>query len=293
MVSVIIINYNTFSLTAACIRSVYLHTKSVSFEVVLVDNASVECDADSFLQEFPQLKLIKSPVNAGFAAGNNLGIAAASGSHYLLLNSDTLLTEDSIGKAYYFLQSQPSAGVVGCRQVYPDGRIQFVARKFRSIQWELLDIFRFISYRMSYEKRSQLMLGQYFKNDLTCEADWVNGAFFMMPATIVRELPGQQLDERFFMYGEDVLWCEQIKQLGYRVFFFADTTIIHIASASTAFKKQLQLRKIMVKHECAIMGLRKGKGLYYAVFCLLYVSKEYLRYLVKWTVFILTGKLIR
>lgn len=293
MVSVIIINYNTFSLTADCIRSVYAHTKSVPIEVILVDNASVERDANELMNEFSQLKVIKSPVNAGFAAGNNLGIAAATGSHYLLLNSDTLLTEDSIGKAYHFLLSQPSAGVVGCRQVFPDGKIQYVARKFRSIQWELLDLFRFIIYRMSYERRSTLMLGQFFKNDITCEADWVNGAFFMMPAAVVQELPGHQLDDRFFMYGEDVLWCKQIKQLGYRVFFFAGTTIIHIASASTAFKKQLQLRTIMVKHECAIMALRKGKGLYYAIFCLLYVSKEYLRYAIKRVIFATTGRLIK
>ena len=293
MVSVIIINYNTFSLTSACIRSVYAHTKSVSFEVILVDNASVECDADDFLREFPQLKLIKSLTNAGFAAGNNLGIAAASGHYYLLLNSDTLLTEDSIGKAYHFLSERADVGVVGCRQVYPDGKIQFVARKFRSIRWELLDLFRFVTYLMPYKRRSRLLLGKYFKNDTTCEADWVNGAFFMMPASVVRAMPGQQLDDRFFMYGEDVLWCEQIRQLGYRIFFFADTTIIHIAGASTALKRQLQLRNVMIRHECAIMAMRKGKGLYYFLFCLLYVSKEYLRYVIKWGVYQFSGKLIK
>jgi GT2 family glycosyltransferase len=293
MVSVIIINYNTFSLTSACIRSVYAHTKSVSFEVILVDNASVECDADDFLREFPQLKLIKSLTNAGFAAGNNLGIAAASGHYYLLLNSDTLLTEDSIGKAYHFLSERADVGVVGCRQVYPDGKIQFVARKFRTIRWELLDLFRFVTYLMPYQRRSRLLLGKYFKNDTTCEADWVNGAFFMMPASVVRAMPGQQLDDRFFMYGEDVLWCEQIRQLGYRIFFFADTTIIHIAGASTALKKQLQLRNVMIRHECAIMAMRKGKGLYYFLFCLLYVSKEYLRYVIKWGVYQFSGKLIK
>jgi GT2 family glycosyltransferase len=261
--------------------------------VILVDNASVECDADDFLREFPQLKLIKSLTNAGFAAGNNLGIAAASGHYYLLLNSDTLLTEDSIGKAYHFLSERADVGVVGCRQVYPDGKIQFVARKFRSIRWELLDLFRFVTYLMPYKRRSRLLLGKYFKNDTTCEADWVNGAFFMMPAAVVRAMPGQQLDDRFFMYGEDVLWCEQIRQLGYRIFFFADTTIIHIAGASTALKKQLQLRNVMIRHECAIMAMRKGKGLYYFLFCLLYVSKEYLRYMIKWGVYQFSGKLIK
>lgn len=293
MVSVIIINYNTFSLTAACIRSVYAHTKTVPVEIVLVDNASAERDANDFLLEFPQLVLIKSPTNVGFSAGNNLGIAAASGHCYLLLNSDTLLTEDSIGKTYQFLQEHAKVGVVGCRQVYPNGKIQFVARKFRSIGWELLDLFRFLVYLMPYDTRSRLMLGKYFANDRSCEADWVNGAFFMIPANVVRELPGQQLDDRFFMYGEDVLWCEQIKQLGYRIFFYADTTIIHIAGASTAFKKQLLLRKVMIRHECAIVALRKGKGLYYALFCVLYAGKEYVRYLIKWGVFSVTGKLIR
>lgn len=293
MVSVIIINYNTFDLTTACIRSVYAHTHSVPFEVVLVDNASSERDPSDFLLEFPLLKLIKSPVNGGFAAGNNLGIAAATGTHYLLLNSDTVLVEDSISKAYGFILSQEGIGVVGCRQIYPDGNIQYVARRFRSITWELLDLFRFFLYLMTYERRSQLMQGRFFKNDITCETDWVNGAFFLVPSDIVKKLPGQKLDDRFFMYGEDVLWCEQIRQLGYRVIFFANTTIIHIASASTSFKRQLQLRKVMIRHECAIMALRKGKGLYYATFAVLYLSKEYLRYLIKWLVFSIFGKLIR
>lgn len=293
MVSVIIVNYNTFQLTSACLQSVYDHTKGVAFEVILVDNASSECDPADFLTSFPSIKLVSSKKNLGFAGGNNLGIKAATGTHYLLLNSDTLLTEDSIANSYHFLVSKERAGVVGCRQIFPDGKIHYVARRFRSIGWELLDLFRFIIYMMPYEKRSQLMLGQFFNNEKTCEADWVNGAFFMMPAAVVRELPNQKLDDRFFMYGEDVLWCEQIKQLGYRVFFYAGTTIIHISGASTALKKQLQLRKVMIRHELAIMARRKGKGLYYLIFAMLYVGKEYLRYLIKWCVFYSTGKLIK
>lgn len=293
MVSVIIINYNTFSLTSDCIRSVYTHTRSVAFEVVLVDNASTERDPDDFLIEFSQLKLVRSKINLGFAGGNNLGIAAATGTHYLLLNSDTWLTEDSIGKSYHFLLSQPQAGVIGCRQVFPNGKIQYVARKFRSISWELLDLFRFIIYLMPYEKRAQLMLGQFFRNDKNMEADWVNGAFFMMPASIVKQLPGQKLDERFFMYAEDVLWCEHIKQLGYKVYFFAGTTIVHIEGGSTASARQLQRKMVMMRHELQIVASRKGKGPYYFLFSLLYVSKEYLRYLIKWGVLSLTGRLIK
>ena len=95
------------------------------------------------------------------------------------------------------------------------------------------------------------------------------------------------------MYAEDVLWCEQIKQAGYKIFFMATTSIIHITSGSTAISKQLQLRKVMMKHEMKIMELREGKGLYYYAFGCIYLSKEYLRLFVKWVYFKISGKLIR
>lgn len=293
MVSIIIINYNTFRMTSDCIRSIYQHTNAIPFEIILVDNASTEKNPKDFLQEFPELILIESKTNSGFAGGNNLGIAASKGEFILLLNSDTLLTEDSISKTVSYLKDHPQVGVVGCRQIFPDGQVQFSARRFRTISWELLDLFRFIIYSMSYQQRSRLMLGQFFHHDESLEADWVNGAYFLLPKSVIQQLPGGILDGRFFMYGEDVLWCEQIKKLGYKIIFLANTTIIHISSGSTDLAKQLRLRKVMVKHELAIMAERKGKGLYYVCFSLLYQGKEYLRYSIKWVVFRLTGRLIR
>src|SRR5881394_3096476 len=141
--SIIIINYNTFNLTSDCIRSVILFTKDVDYEIILVDNASVERDPEHFLKEFPGIILIKSPGNGGFAYGNNLGIGKASGEYILLLNSDTILQEDSISKSLNYLRNYKNAGVLGCRMTFIDGSIQYTARKFRSISWELLDLFRF------------------------------------------------------------------------------------------------------------------------------------------------------
>ena len=293
MVSVIIINYNTFKMTCDCIASVLEQTKGVAIEIILVDNASTERDPSEFLKHFPTIQVVASTSNLGFAGGNNLGIQKASSDFILLLNSDTLLTSDSITAAVAVLQSDPSVGVVGCRQIFPDGAIQYSARRFRSISWELLDLFRFLLYFYPPVRRSQRMLGQYFKHDQSCYVDWVNGAFFLFPRTILKKLPQQQLDDRFFMYGEDVLWCEQIKQLGYRIYFLANTTIIHIASGSTAISRQLQLRKIMMRHELAIMAARKGRGLYFALFSLIFLTKEYLRLAIKWIYFKSTGKLIR
>jgi len=293
MVSVIIINYNTFQLTCDCISSILKHTKMVSYEIVLVDNASTERNPALFLEKFPSIKLVKSEKNLGFAGGNNLGIQHATGDTILLLNSDTYLTEDSISLSLAQLQKDSSIGVLGCRQLFPDGAIQYSARRFRSISWELLDLFRFLLYFYTPKARAHRMLGQYFPHDESLYVDWVNGAFFLFPRPLLNKLPQQQLDERFFMYAEDVLWCEQIKQAGYRVFFLATTSIIHLSSGSTAISKQLRLRKVMMKHEMKVMELRKGKGSYYYTFGCIYLGKEYLRLFIKWAYFKITGKLIR
>lgn len=292
-VSVIIINYNTFALTCACIESVIAHTKGVDYEVVLVDNASSECDPALFTQKFPSIKCIVNPENNGFAKGNNLGISHATGDIILLLNSDTYLTEDSISITAAMLDKEPQTGVLCCRMVYPDGGLQYSARRFRSIGWELLDTFRFIPMLLPYKKRAALMQGKYFKNDFDMHCDWVSGAYFMFKKTLLNQLPGNKLDDRFFMYGEDHLWCWQINQLGYQNRFTAATTIVHINSGSTSVKKQLQLRKVMLQHELVIMKERKGSGVYYLVFAAIYSAKEGFRNWVKKIWMLCTGKMMR
>jgi GT2 family glycosyltransferase len=292
-VSIIIINYNSFTLTCNCIRSIIHHTVDVRYEIILVDNGSTECNSEEFLNEFPGIILLKSSANGGFAYGNNLGIQRAQGEYVLLLNSDTILLEDSVKKCLACFKSYEHAGVLGCRMVYPDGHLQYTARKFRSIGWELLDLFRFIPLLIPYRKRSRMMLGQYFKCDETIECDWVNGAFFMFEKKILTQLPGGKLDDRFFMYGEDQLWCLQIKNLGYKIIFYSGTTIIHISNASTDPKKLARLRRIMMKHELEIMKLRKGPGLVYFLFTLIYGTKEMFRNTAKLVVFAATGRKLR
>lgn len=292
-VSVIIVNFNTRGLTTDCIRSVVQQTSGCDYEIILVDNASTECDPIVFKQEFPSIRLIKSGKNGGFAFGNNLGINEASGDFILLLNSDTILKEDSISKTVSCFNQHPDVGVVGCRMIYPDGKIQFTARRFRTISWELLDLFRFIPYLMTYSKRSRLMLGKYFRHDEPVFCDWLNGAFFLFPKKILNELPENKLDDRFFMYGEDQLWCEQIKNLGYKILFYPGTTIVHINSGSTDLSKQLRLRRTMLKNELEIVSIRKKKGFYFFFFRMIYTTKEFIRNFIKSVYFRLTGKLIK
>ena len=292
-VSVIIINYNTFALTGNCIRSVIANTNGLDYEIILVDNASAECDPALFLKEFPSIKLIKSKANGGFAYGNNLGIVDSTGDYMLLLNSDTVLQEDTISKCVDYLLQHNEVGVLGCRMIYPEGAVQFSARRFRSISWELLDLFRFIPWLMPYSKRKKRMLGKYFHHDENIECDWVNGAFFLFPKKTLEQLPEKKLDDRFFMYAEDQLWCEQIKNLGNKIIFYSGSTIIHINSGSTSLSRQLALRKTMMKHELEIMRLRKGRGGYYFLFKIIFATKEGIRNFVKSIVYRLIGRLIR
>lgn len=280
-ISIIILNYNTFQLTCNCIASVIEFTKEVSHEIILVDNQSTECDADLFKQKFPSIKLVKSPVNGGFANGNNQGITVAVGEFILLLNSDTYLTEDAISKTIKYYKQENLSGLIGCKMIYPNGNIQYTARKFRSLKWELLDVFRFILYFLPYKKRAQLMLGRYFKCDFNTQCDWLNGAFFMFPKIALTKLPQSKLDERFFMYGEDHLWCWQFQQIGFNSYFYCDAKIIHINNGSTAKTKQLALRKIMLKNELAIIETRNVNRLGYFFLATIYSVKEKVRIFMK------------
>ncbi|MGN6568905.1 MAG: glycosyltransferase family 2 protein [Flavipsychrobacter sp.] len=281
MVSIIIVNYNTFKITCNCIESIINHTSGIPYEIIVVDNCSTTDNPDDFLIRFPSIILVKSPTNSGFAKGNNLGIEHATGNILLLLNSDTILTENSILKAATYLENNQEIGALSVRLVYPDGKLQHTARKFRSIKNELLDLCRPLLLLLPYKQRASLMLNQYFKGNFNTPCDWVSGAFMMFSATLYKKLPHGKLDERFFMYGEDELWCYQFTQLGYINFYLTNTTVIHIGNASTSPEKQLKLLKIFIDRELQIMLYRKGKVVYYYVFRTIFTAKELLRYYIK------------
>ncbi len=274
-VSVIIVNYNTFALTCNCIRSVVAHTQRVGYEIVLVDNASTECDATLFKEAFPQIKLVKAFENGGFAKGNNTGIAMAAGDLILLLNSDTVLEEDAIGKAARYLAGQSKTGALTVRLRYPDGRLQHYTRRYKALKYELLDLVRPLLYLLPYRRRAQLMLNQYYKGDFDVRCDWVGGAFMMLPRAALAALPAGKLDERFFMYGEDQLWCMQLEAQGWETRCFAGTEVIHLEGGSekaAAGKKRWNGK--LLRRELELYRLRWGRGSSYWGFAAVFTLKR-------------------
>jgi GT2 family glycosyltransferase len=236
-VSIIIINYNTFKLTVDCIRSVVGKTKDVSYEIIVVDNASPHDNADEFLILFPQIVLVKSKNNLGFAGGNNLGIARARGKFILLLNSDTVLVNDAISIAVQKLESDASLGVVGAQLLYENGKIQHNCQRFPSIKYKLFELLR-LQKLLGKKIGGRILLGSFFGHDEAIYTDWIWGTFFMFKKDILQKLPGEKLADEFFMYVEDMQWCMEFRKRGYRVAFEPEAKVIHYMGGSGAAQRE-------------------------------------------------------
>lgn len=224
-VSVILVNYNTFALSCAAIASVYRHTR-LSVEVIVVDNASQECDPEAFRSLFPDVILVKSGENGGFAKGNNLGLAQASGQYVLLLNSDAELLNDAIGLSVARLAQSPEVGVLSASLQYPDGRLQYPAQRFETLGRELRELLR-LNRPLRGAARAHYYLGDAFDHQSEIVCDWVWGAFFFFRRQVLHQLPGGKLSEDFFMYAEDVQWCYQFRRLGYKVLYYPPAKALH------------------------------------------------------------------
>jgi GT2 family glycosyltransferase len=224
MVSIIIINYNTYQLTCNCISSIIRFTKEVAYEIILVDNASVEKLPIPFTEVFgSRILFVQSPKNLGFAGGNNLGIEQAKGDYVLLLNSDTELLEDSISKAFNFIKHKEKVGAVTCKLLNPDRQtIQNAARPFFSLKKHFLKTTGLSAiFKKQYEKSNV----QYdMHSSFAC--DWIWGTFFLFPKKNLDTMNGK-LTETFFMYSEDVEWCHVFHINGLQNYYFADTAIVH------------------------------------------------------------------
>ncbi len=271
--SIIIINYNTFQLTCICIQSIKEKVHDMTYEIVLVDNASTECDPKMFLEKFPDINLIVSSANTGFTGGNNLGISKAKGDQILLLNSDTQLINDAPTICHKYLQLNPEVGMATVQLLYPDGRIQHNCRRFRTISWELLEVFPFYLL-LPKKKKEQLMLHHYFDHESFSKCDWIWGAYMQFPRKIIKQLPDKKLPGDFFMYAEDVLWCWEIKRLDYEINFLPEAKVMHVHGGSSSKEKKLIILKASIRNHATFMKKYYPDWRWY-VFAAIYYTKQY------------------
>ena len=241
-VSVIIVNHNTAGLLLQCLSRVLESRLDHPIEVYLVDNASTDNSVALARASFPNIKVISSKRNVGFAGGNNLALtetlanvppdATRTERSVLLLNSDCFVEIDTIQKTSRFLDDHPEAGAVGpklvlrtgeldlaCRRSFPTPSSAFyklsgLARKFPKSQ-------RFARYNLTY-----------LDPDKVAEVDSVVGAYMHVRLAAIDD--AGLLDESFFMYGEDLDWAFRIKERGWKVFYYPDASALHYKGASSS-----------------------------------------------------------
>ena len=256
-VSVIIINYNTFQLTSEAMESIIQHTHGVSYEIIVVDNASTECDPGLFEERFPSIKLVRSPDNSGFAKGNNLGISHSSGDTILLFNSDAACLNDAITLTYQALQAEKDLGLTTARLEYPDGRVQHSCGRFPSIGLQMIELLR-LQKMMSAEQRASILQGAFFMYDKPLYPDWVWGTYYHLKREVIEKMPGQQLADDFFMYAEDLQWSYTVRKMGYTIKYVPEARVMHHFSQSTKKEKRLNQGNMILQNEDIFLNREYG-----------------------------------
>lgn len=287
--TVIIVNTNEKHVLYPCLISIFRETKEIVFEVIVVDNASTDGSLEMIAREFPEVRLLRNVKNLGFAASNNVGIQQASGNFILLLNPDTEVLNSSLQKTLKFFEKKIDVGIVGCKLLYSDGRIQPSVRSYPNF-WNLFfeSTFLYLAFPKSVIFGRYYMT--YFDYISSREVDWLSGAFFMIRRGLVDKIG--LLDERFYMYSEEEDFCFRAKRAGFKTMFFADAeTLHHWGGPNTQnlrlivwlHKSQiLFFHKHFFGHEKLLLICLKFLGIFLRIFVYLTVgvcsfNKKYLR----------------
>jgi hypothetical protein len=219
-ISVIIVSFNTREMTLDCLRTLTRALEGLASEIIVVDNASTDGSAAVIRAEFPSVQVVESDRNAGFGAANNLGMRAARGAFFLLLNSDAFPESGAIAELVRFLQENPQVGACGPRTFNQDGSLQ-------------ISCYRFTSPLHAWQENLWLSRGYGdWAHDTVREVDFVIGACMAVRREVFEEIGG--FDERFFMYSEEADWQRRIWNAGWKIVFVPTARVTHLGGASGA-----------------------------------------------------------
>ena len=255
--SIVIVNWNTRDLLRDCLNSVSDAIEALSVEVLVVDNASKDNSCTMVREEFPNVRLIESESNLGFAGGNNLALARAAGRYVLLLNTDTLVHGNVLAQAVAWLDRHPDVGVLGPRVLNADGSIQASCSAFPSLRHlamqtlGLTKLAKWDSYRMTGWDRSSER-----------RVEVISGAAMFVRRAAMEEVG--LLDENFFFYGEETDWCRRYAKAGWALVFAPIPEITHFGNGSAA---KLNHRRDVLMTEGTTRLHKKHGGYFAALAC--------------------------
>ncbi len=225
-VTIITINYNQLKVTCELLNSLRNLTYP-NVEIIVVDNASKENPGEVIKKQYPEVQLIVSAENLGFAGGNNLGIVASTGKYILFLNNDTEVDPAFLEPLVALFEKTPTAGAASSKILYydSDNIIQYAGSS-------RIDPFTGRSKRIGFMEKDN---GQH---NIQQETDLAHGAAMMVPKDVIDKVG--MMPEFFFLYYEEVDWCESIKKAGYKIFFVPDSKVYHKESMSIGKKSTLK-----------------------------------------------------
>lgn len=245
--AIVIVNYNVRDLLRRCLHSVFASQGKFSYKICVVDNDSRDGSVEMVIDEFPQVTVIANHDNVGYPTANNqglrmLGVVEADQEnrprYCLLLNPDTELPPGALINLIRYLDSQPQIGVLGPKLVMLDGQLDLACR--RSFPSPEVATYRMLGLSHLFPKSRRF--GRYnmtfLDEDETAEVDSVVGAFMMVRTKALEEVG--LLDERFWMYGEDLDWAKRIKDQGWRVIYYPEVTVLHVKRASSRQNQRAQ-----------------------------------------------------
>ncbi len=234
--SIVIVNYNTEKLLRSCLESVYAGANGTPLDIWVVDNNSRDNSVAMLKSLFPMVRVIQNSSNVGFSRANNVVISQSRSDFILLLNPDTLIIDDAIERVVKFMKEHPEVGIAGCKVLNRDGTLQLACR--RSIPTPEVAFYRVTGLSKLFP-RSRVMAKYnmtYESPDQMHEVDAVSGAFLMIRRKVVEEIG--PLDERFFMYGEELDWCLRTKRAGWSVMYYPEAQIVHYKGESTKYNSR-------------------------------------------------------
>lgn len=233
ILSIIVVNWNTREITRSCLASVREWVRTTPHEILLVDNASTDGSAGMIREAFPEVRLIANDENVGFGRANNQAMKVARGDFFFLLNSDTLVVDDSVDRFVEILARDPEVGIAGCRLLFEDGRTQNSCARFPSLGLAVLEellLYKLLPRRL----QGEILLGGYWDHDRARDVDAVWGAAMMVRRRVFEETGG--FDESIFMYGEDREWCMRVRDRGWRITFRPECRIVHLDHRSSGIR---------------------------------------------------------
>jgi GT2 family glycosyltransferase len=250
--SIIIVNYNVKEFLQNLLHSIEKAALNISNEIIIVDNASDDGSVELIREKFPSVKLIANTENLGFGKANNQALVIAEGKYLLLINPDTIVSEDTFDKMIRFFKDNSGAGLAGCKILNPDGSLQLACRRSFPGPWTSFCKVTGLSNLFPKNKLFARYNLTYLNENQTYEVDAISGSFMMMRKETYDKVGG--FDEEFFMYGEDLDLCYRIQQAGFKVYYVHTTQIIHYKGEST---KRSRLDETKVFYDAMHLFVKK------------------------------------